>query len=489
MIRTTTSLRDRGLQMLGIGRPTRDDITTADAVATPDIPLGSESRSPGRSAASRISAYSAGAAAPTESEAELRHIWDIENLLSAEAEAARGGDTPATPPTTDTGESVPLPATEWISPLPPAPSRPLPAPPPQMTTDQEHTPPGAGSASVDSASLVPVNTPPAAAPPSAQPAPEQQQPATTLTPYPAPLPEHTPRSPGATTPNPDLLPVPRAVEGMTPPMNPPRSVPLTDAQVAELLQRPDVQERLGLLSRAIQTEYDRILRDNVSANNEITDWCHGLLAEARVIVTYREMGALAKAEWCVEQVRTRLDRAQQSAEEVRAPVLITLWGILWFFLFVYLIVDPMRVLEPFGLSSPVDSFIRPEVFLHALFFGGLGGVAAVFYHLFRHVRNRSFDNKHVLSYVGKPFMGMILGAMIYLSVFVAMRILGLTPVGVAGSESESLTQLLPLAFLYLAATAIGFKENLAFSSLNRTVKAIVGDDEVKAVAAPQTDSR
>jgi hypothetical protein len=204
MIRSRTSLRDRSLQMLGIGRPTRDDTTPTDSAGTPDIPRGAESRSRGRSASLRTSAYSAGAAAPKESEAELRHIWDIESLLSAEAEAARGADTPAPLPTTGPGESGPLPATEWISPLPPAASRPLPAPPPLMTTDQEQAPvPSVSSVPVDSASpdsaaVAAVNAPPRAALPSAQPAPEQQPPANTLTPLPGPLPESTLPSPGAT---------------------------------------------------------------------------------------------------------------------------------------------------------------------------------------------------------------------------------------------------------------------------------------------------
>ena len=42
-------------------------------------------------------------------------------------------------------------------------------------------------------------------------------------------------------------------------------------------------------------------------------------------------------------------------------------------------------------------------------------MAAVFYHLIKYVRDRSFDSKYLLSYIGKPFMGMILGSMVYLT--------------------------------------------------------------------------
>jgi hypothetical protein len=132
-----------------------------------------------------------------------------------------------------------------------------------------------------------------------------------------------------------------------------------------------------------------------------------------------------------------------------------------------------------------------EVFLSALYFGGIGGVAAVFYHLFKYVSQRSFDNQYVLSFFGKPFMGMILGSMIYLTVFVVMRVLGLAPVGLQPGEAQNvplLTDVMYLAILYFIAMAAGFKENLAFDLLNRVIKAVLGGDQGEKSAPPPAET-
>ena len=103
-------------------------------------------------------------------------------------------------------------------------------------------------------------------------------------------------------------------------------------------------------------------------------------------------------------------------------------------------------------------------------------MAAIFYHVFKHVRERNFDDKHTLSYLGKPFMGMILGAMAYLGMFVLMRILGIKPVGLQVSDAELLTHVFYMAALYLLAIALGFKENRVFNLFNHAVKAMLGGE-------------
>ncbi len=465
MIRARTSLRDRGMQLLGMGRHLEGDDTTDSFEGPAGAPGDVVPGSGGRSAALRSSLHTGGEVEREEDAIRLERNWEIETMLSAEAETALGGNGAATQ-TMSEEDLATLPSTEWIPPLPPAESQPLGDSPSFLAGDQEESP---------------VSTAPATeAPPRAQPPPgmpDALPPPQTFTPHPTPGPSRRSRPVDAPADNLGQLPAPWTTEGVADLVGPPRSVPLTEEQRAEMLRRRDVQEKLADLQRAIEVEYDRVLHDNVSANKDITDWCHSLLAEARVIVTYREIRDLAKAEWCVEQVRARLDRAERSAEQVRAPVLITLWGIAWFFLYVYMIFDPTWVLSWFGLAGLSDSFISPPVFLRALFFGGLGSVAAVFYHLFKYVRDRSFDSEYVLSYFGKPFMGMILGAMIYLTIFVAMRLLGLTPVGLAGTEADSLTSVLYMAVLYFMAMSVGFKENLAFNLLNEVIKGILGDED------------
>jgi hypothetical protein len=259
----------------------------------------------------------------------------------------------------------------------------------------------------------------------------------------------------------------------------PQGATLTPEQRAQQLRRPSVQKKLVDLDKAIAGQYDRILQQNVSVNKPISDWCQNMLAEARTIVLSLQVENLPKAEWDVEQVRARLDRADESQRQAnRLAWPITAWGLAWFLVFVYFIFNPTLIMRMLGIETGnfSDAFLVPAIFLRALFFGGIGGVAAVFYHLFKYVRERSFDSQFALSYVGKPFMGMILGSMIYLMVFVVMRILKIAPAGLGATNSGEVTDSAYTAILFFVAMATGFKENLAFNMLNRLIKAVLGDE-------------
>jgi hypothetical protein len=267
----------------------------------------------------------------------------------------------------------------------------------------------------------------------------------------------------------------------------PEGVPLTPEQQAELLRRRSVQEDLAELDRAVSAQYDRILTENVSVNQDITDWCQKLLAQARIIVLNRQVDRLALAEWYVEQVRARLDRANESRKQAnRWAVPITIWGVIWFGIFVYLIFNPLSFWQLLRLPVDAggDAFLVPQIFLRSLFFGGIGGVAAVFYHLFKYMQGRSFDSQYVLSYAAKPFMGMILGSMVYLTIFVVMRVLGLAPGGLQQEGAQTVTDVMYTAILFFVALASGFKENLAFDLLSRVVKSVLGADEEKEETLP-----
>jgi hypothetical protein len=267
----------------------------------------------------------------------------------------------------------------------------------------------------------------------------------------------------------------------------PEGVELTAEQRAVLLRRRSVQQDLVDLDKAIDGQYDRILATNVSVNQNITERCHNLLAEAREIVMNRQVEKLAKAEWNVEQVRARLDRADESRKHANRfawPIIV--WGVLWFGIFVFLIFKPTFILQYLTTGESSDSFLVPEVFLRAIFFGGIGGVAAVFYYLLKYVQERSFDSQYGLSYVSKPFMGMILGSMIYLTVFVVMRVLGLAPIGLQEAETQTVTDVMYTALLFFVALAAGFRENVAFDLLSRVIKAVLGGKEEETPPAATT---
>ncbi|MGC8878354.1 MAG: hypothetical protein ACP5R2_03955 [Anaerolineae bacterium] len=423
MIRTKTSLKDRGLELLGMTRrqpvPDIGVLPQSRKEAVRDEPAVREDTTSPLRASVRLRSRGW--------EQDIRRPWEIaeiETLLSEEADMAVGGEeerAAATPSPASPEEVSPLPAEEWIAPLPVTATRPLPHPPPELPADQVVSPSPPGDARM--------------------PATEHGLGRVAIPEIPVPVP-----------------PVPSTE---TP------SAPQYPAKLAD---------RLDTLERAIEAEYERIRREQASISQEITDWCHRLLLEARTILAQGKVEELPRAEWCVEQVCARLDRAQRSTRRIYTPVALTLWGVGWFFALVYLVFDPVWMLRWVGLSDAADFFINPTIFLRALVFGGLGGVAAIFYHAFKYVRECNFDDKHTLSYLGKPFMGMILGAMAYLGMFVFMRILGMKPVGLQVSNTEVLTHVFYMAALYLLAMMLGFKENRVFNLLNRAVKAVLGGE-------------
>jgi hypothetical protein len=400
-------------------------------------------------------------------EADLDEELDLDSLLGAEAEAAEGetalpelATTPAAP--------APPPSVPVAPPSPPpAVERPLPAPPPAVPT--------AGVSAT-----VPLPTPAATSPIPAIDPPSTDTGAPDLS---APRPHRYIQMVSGDF---DLLAEETSADAAAAALlGVPEGIQLTPEQRSELLRRRSVQAKLAELDKAIDGQYDRILREDISVNADITDRCHKLLRESRAIVLHRQVEQLAKAEWNVEQVRARLDRAGESRKQAnRYSWPIALWGMAWFAAFVYLIFNPALIFEWFNLTDVNDQFLVPEIFLRSLFFGGIGGVAAVFYHLFKYVSQRSFDSQYGLSFVGKPFMGMILGSMIYLTVFVAMRVLGLAPIGLEQESGQTVTDVMYMALLFFIAMAAGFKENLAFDLLNRVIKALLGTEDAERAPSP-----
>jgi hypothetical protein len=444
---------------------------------------------------------------PQEGEADLDREVDLDSMLGAEAQAAGGAGEAALPELATTPASPTPPPSEPAT--PPVVVRPSPAPPPAMlpepirpaivTRPSPEPPPSVVAAPaypVAPQPQVAVATPPPTMPPQAA-APYTPKPPAQPAPTPSPAPAATP--PSTATGAPDLS-APRSLRYLSlvgedfdllaedasldaasaALVGIPQGVDLTPEQRAQQLRRPVVQKKLGDLDRAIAGQYDRILQENVSVSQAITDWCQNMLAEARTIVLNLQVEKLAKAEWNVEQVRARLDRAAESSKQANRfawPIII--WGIVWFFAFVYLIFNTALVLQLLNVTARSDELLNPEIFMQSLFFGGIGGVAAVFYHLFKYMPERSFDSQYVLSYFGKPIMGMILGSIIYLALFGA-RFVGLA---VFGSQQVG-TDLTGLKFVvWVFSIATGFKENLAFDMLNRVIKAVMGGDQAAEEAA------
>ena len=118
--------------------------------------------------------------------------------------------------------------------------------------------------------------------------------------------------------------------------------------------------------------------------------------------------------------------------------------------------------------------------MSTIVWGGIGGVVAVLYSLFKHVGQRDFDSHFGLSYIGKPFLGLIIGATVYMAFSLVIRTLGIWPAGVDETGQVALPTVAP-GVMYLVAWVSGFKENRIFDLMDRTMKRTFGgEDEAKA---------
>jgi hypothetical protein len=198
------------------------------------------------------------------------------------------------------------------------------------------------------------------------------------------------------------------------------------------------------------------------------------LLKARDIVLRRDAPRLAQAEYYVELVKTRLMRATESesaAKKYKWPILG--WGLLWcvVYLAALILLGQDWVQNYIAPSGGANSFLDMVVLLSAMVWGGIGGVVAVLYSLFKHVGQRDFDTQYNLSYVGKPFLGLVLGATAYIVSYLAIKLLGILPGGPEGVGGPTAPGVAP-GVIYLVAWASGFKENRIFDLVDRVMKRI-----------------
>ena len=245
--------------------------------------------------------------------------------------------------------------------------------------------------------------------------------------------------------------------------------------------------RLRALDEEISKVYEQVL-SKVGENEDIATDCYNKLLKARDIVIRREAARIPQAEYYVAQVRARLKRATES--EVKAKKYawkITGWGFLWVVIFLGALVT----LNLAGLASSVQSLwdlqvdMEVGIFLSAMLWGGLGGVVAVWYSLFKHVGRRDFDSQYNLSYVGKPFLGLVLGATVYM-LFHLLLTLGLLPAGLRqeGNAAASSSALVTPWIIYPIAWASGFKENRIFDLVDRVMKRIFSGEKKGETETP-----
>jgi hypothetical protein len=260
---------------------------------------------------------------------------------------------------------------------------------------------------------------------------------------------------------------------------------LTEEEKAQILAWLG-EQRIQELESAIDEAYAEV-RSTVAGNEGIATECGNKLLKARDIVLRRDAAKMAQAEYYVESVRARLQRAVDSdaaARKYQWPILI--WGLLWFsgLLALLILLNESWFRDAIISPSSSNALVDMEVLLSTMIWGGIGGVVAVLYSLFKHVGQRDFDAHFGLSYIGKPFLGLIIGATVYMAFSLLIRTLGIFPVTVEGTGQVALPSLAP-GVMYLVAWVSGFKENRIFDLMDRTMKRTFGGEDKASPAGPE----
>jgi hypothetical protein len=245
---------------------------------------------------------------------------------------------------------------------------------------------------------------------------------------------------------------------------------LTDEEKTQILARLG-DERLAKLESAIDEAYEEVRRQ-VADNEGIATDCFNRLLKARDIVLRQDAARISQAEYYVEFVRARLKRASESDTAARKyQWRILIWGLFWCgaFLALLILLNESWFRNVIAPSGPGNTLVDLDIFLSTMVWGGIGGVVAVLYSLFKHVGQRDFDVHYNLSYIGKPFLGVILGATVYMAFNLVIRTLGILPIGVEETGQVMAPTLAP-GVMYLVAWVGGFKENRIFDLVDRGMK-------------------
>lgn len=264
--------------------------------------------------------------------------------------------------------------------------------------------------------------------------------------------------------------------------------PLTDEERAEILARLG-EGWIDELQAQIDAAYESVRR-SVSGNESVSVDAYNTLLKARDILVMRKIDQLSQAEYYLELVRARMKRAAASETAAQKYQWRLLgWGLFWGVAFIVLLIllgqDWFRnIVAPAGEA---ESLIELDIFISAMLWGGVGGAVAVLYSLFKHIGERDFDSQFLVSYVGKPFLGFISGAIIYMAFNLLIRAVGIVAPGLEAAGSDAAPVVEPNV-VYLIALAAGFKEARLLELIDSLWDQLLGgkkeEEEFPEVPAP-----
>lgn len=259
--------------------------------------------------------------------------------------------------------------------------------------------------------------------------------------------------------------VPRAEFAPTPP--PPMiepDIPTPEPILVPHAYRRADDDRFAPLAERIERLYGEVKMD-LHESKAATDFCFNLLLQARQAVEARDY---ARAEFCIQSVDAKLKRSQRSMKAARGLGVIFLW--LWELLALgvgggLLALTYVVNLTLFGLP------IMPElvVLLRAVGWGLIGGVIGALFNLPWFVQAREYDPAFAMNYFARPFVGALLGAILFLA----------SQAGIlAGNLVVGDVKVGPI-FLYVFAVLAGFKQEYVGEFFDGVMRAVFRSSKPK----------
>lgn len=189
--------------------------------------------------------------------------------------------------------------------------------------------------------------------------------------------------------------------------------------------------QIRFLDEEIARLYEEVNRV-LATRREITGHALSLLREAREII-YTEPHRLGRAEYDLNQVRTILERAQQSRREsTRRGFRVLLYLALWLAgtaaagIALYLYGADLSRIASLLLGDQSRMMAHLDSFLWVMVTGSAGAVVGTILAFLTHIRSdNDFDRQHVVRFAVQPMMGIVLGILLYMLfslLFAFMRI-------------------------------------------------------------------
>jgi hypothetical protein len=158
--------------------------------------------------------------------------------------------------------------------------------------------------------------------------------------------------------------------------------------------------------------------DTVSENKALAERCQSTLKKARALLQTTSADT-ADVEALLERVRATLARADRSVLASRryGPPLAG-YSVLWVVVLLLLLVFDREAAGWLGRQAGrpgLSSLIDLAPYWACMMWGGMGAAAGALYGLYRHFAQRDFDSEHKIGYLVQPVLGVVVGALVYVT--------------------------------------------------------------------------